>query len=63
MPDEMLADTLYGGDDNVLAAEKLGVELVCPVPGPPPKTESKEPTEKQLRLKRRREEQESEEWR
>ena len=63
MPGEMLADTLYGGDENVLAAEKLGVELVCPVPGPPPKKEPKKPTEKQLRLKRRREEQESEEWR
>ena len=33
LPDEMLADTAYVGDDNVLHAEGKGVELVGPVAG------------------------------
>jgi hypothetical protein len=37
LPDEMLADTLYGGDENVQAAEDRGVELVAPIPGREPK--------------------------
>ena len=37
LPDVMLADTLYGGDENVQAAEDRGVELVAPVPGREPK--------------------------
>src|SRR5271154_5588788 len=32
----MLADTVYGGDDNVQAAEARGVELVAPIPGREP---------------------------
>jgi len=32
-PNEMLADTLYCGDDNCLLAQREGVELVGPVPG------------------------------
>ncbi len=36
MPEEMLADTAYGGDDNVQAAQALGVELVAPIPGGEP---------------------------
>ena len=32
----MLADTLYGGDENVQAAEDRGVELVAPIPGREP---------------------------
>jgi len=38
LPEEMLADTSYGGDDNVQHAAGLGVELVSPVPGPTPTT-------------------------
>src|ERR1019366_10651854 len=34
LPEEMLADTSYGSDDNVQHAAGLGVELVSPVPGP-----------------------------
>lgn len=34
LPDEMLVDTAYGGDDNVQAAAALGVEVVSPVAGP-----------------------------
>lgn len=34
LPDEMLADTAYGSDENVRAAADLGVELVSPVSGP-----------------------------
>lgn len=33
LPDEILADTLYAGDDNVQLAEEKGVELVGPVAG------------------------------
>jgi hypothetical protein len=33
LPEEMTADTLYGGDENVRAAETRGVELVAPIPG------------------------------
>jgi hypothetical protein len=29
-PEEALADSLYGGDDNIAAAEELGVEVVSP---------------------------------
>ena len=34
LPDSMLADTLYGSDENVQKAAVLGVELVSPVAGP-----------------------------
>ena len=33
MPEELLADTLYGGDGNVEAAKGEAVDLVAPVPG------------------------------
>jgi hypothetical protein len=36
LPEVMLADTLYGGDENVQAAEGRGVELVAPIPGREP---------------------------
>jgi hypothetical protein len=36
LPDTMLADTAFGGDDNVQAAADKGVELVSPVAGPKP---------------------------
>jgi len=32
LPDELLVDTAYAGDDNVQLAEEKGVELVGPVP-------------------------------
>jgi Transposase DDE domain len=35
-PEEMLADTLYTGDENVQAAAARGVDLVGPVPGRAP---------------------------
>jgi hypothetical protein len=35
MPAELLADTLYTGDENVQAAAERGVDLVGPVPGRP----------------------------
>ena len=34
----MLADTVYGSDENVQAAAKLGVELVAPMPGAEPQS-------------------------
>jgi hypothetical protein len=38
-PEEMLADTLYTGDENVQAAEARGVDLVGPVPGRAPEVD------------------------
>lgn len=32
-PEELEADTSYGGDDNVESSKKLGVTLIAPVPG------------------------------
>ena len=34
LPEEMLADTSYGSDENVQAAAELNVEVVSPVSGP-----------------------------
>jgi hypothetical protein len=34
-PQEVLADSLYGSDENCLAAKEMGVEVVSPVMGPP----------------------------
>ena len=39
-PEELLADTLYTGDENVEAAAARGVDLVGPVPGRAPETAS-----------------------
>jgi hypothetical protein len=36
MPAEMTADTIYGSDENVQAAEARGVDLVAPIPGRTP---------------------------
>lgn len=36
LPEELLADTLYVGDDNVEAAAARGVDLIGPVPGRAP---------------------------
>ena len=40
LPEEMLADTLYTGDDNVEAAAARGVDLIGPVPGRAPEPDS-----------------------
>jgi hypothetical protein len=39
LPEEILADTLYGSDENVQAAEDRGVELVAPIPGREPESD------------------------
>jgi hypothetical protein len=39
LPEEMLADTLYTGDDNVHAAANQGVDLIGPVPGRVPESD------------------------
>ena len=39
LPEVMLADTLYCGDENVQAAETRGVELVGPIPGREPESD------------------------
>ena len=38
LPDELLADTLYTGDENVEAAAARGVDLIGPVPGRVPES-------------------------
>jgi hypothetical protein len=40
LPDEMVADTLYTGDENAQAAAARGVDLVGPVPGRAPNTDA-----------------------
>jgi len=39
LPEEMLADTLYTGDENIEAAAARGVDLVGPVPGRAPESD------------------------
>ncbi len=63
LPERMTADSLYGGDQNVLDAAEKGVAIISPVSGKPPKENQEEPTEKQKRLQQRREHQETAEWR
>jgi hypothetical protein len=36
LPQALLADTVFGGDENVQAAAEQGVELIAPVPGRAP---------------------------
>ena len=62
LPDEIQADTLYGSDDNHQLAESKGTKLTSPVSGKAPKKPAEKPTEKQQRLARRREQQETPEW-
>ena len=63
IPEVMLADSLYGSDDNVLLSACYGVNLISPVSGAPPKDEPEKPDEKQLRLQARRKAQDTDEWR
>ena len=63
LPDTLTADSAYGGDDNVLSAKEKGVDVISPVAGPIPKEVPAEPTDKQRRLQKRRELQETDEWR
>jgi hypothetical protein len=42
LPEELLADTSYGSDDNVQQAAALDVELVSPVSGPTVPTEAQD---------------------
>ena len=40
LPGELLADTLYGSDENVRASDADGIELTAPVPGKTPDGET-----------------------
>jgi hypothetical protein len=44
LPASVLADTVYGSDENVGLADALGTELVSPVPGRKGDTQGAEPT-------------------
>jgi len=62
LPNELIADTHYGSDENVQQCREIKVELTSPVAGPKPKEDPAQPTEKQQRLQARRTEQETDEW-
>jgi len=63
LPDELIADTHYGSDDNVQHCATKKVDLISPVSGPSPKEAPENPTAKQQRLQTRRTEQETDLWR
>ncbi len=63
LPDEIIADTHYGSDDNVQHCATKKVDLISPVSGPPPKETPENPSAKQQRLQTRRAEQETDIWR
>jgi len=62
LPNEMLADTHYGSDENIQYSKNKGVDQNSPVPGPAPKKKSKRLTKKQKRLNARRKEQRTDQW-
>jgi len=61
-PGEILADTLYGSDDNQQLCEGKGIDLVAPVRGPAPKKNRLPTTDAQKRLALRRTAEKTEEW-
>ncbi|MCK5805818.1 MAG: transposase, partial [Lentisphaeria bacterium] len=61
-PEEILADTLYGSDDNEQLCEGKDIDLVAPVRGPAPKNARFQMTDKQKRLAQRRAVEKTEEW-
>lgn len=63
LPELLLADTLYGSDENSEKAKKDGVILISPVPGQDPKKPPKKITSKTERLRVRRQIQLTETWR
>ena len=63
LPDKLLADTLYGSDENSENAKNDGVKLISPVPGKPPTKTPQKITPKHERLRLRREEQQTQAWR
>ena len=63
LPELLLADTLYGSDENSEGAKKDGVILISPVPGQDPKKTPKKITAKTERLRVRRQMQLTETWR
>ena len=62
LPDKMVADTLYGSDENVVDCESYGVKLISPTSGSPPKEPPENPSKKQQRLAARREKEKTKEW-
>lgn len=61
-PEELLADTLYGSDDNEQYCEQNHIDLIAPVRGPAPRKPIFSMTQKQKRLARRRAAEKTEEW-
>ena len=61
-PGEILADTLYGSDDNQQLCEENGIDLVAPVRGPAPSKNLSPTTDAQKRLALRRAAEKTEEW-
>ena len=52
LPEQLLVDTLYPSDENVQQAERLGVELVGPVPGAAPGRAAGRSEHRRLRRRR-----------
>jgi len=63
LPIELLADTLYGSDENSELAKQDSVSLISPVSGKQPVKPPKIITKKIKRLRLRREQQQTPEWR
>ena len=68
VPTEMIADTIYGSDENVRRCAEAGIELISPVPGRTPQKENprhfyaKVDQARKDRIDARRLEQETPEW-
>ena len=63
LPELLLADTLYGSDENSEDAKENGVILISPVPGKAPKNPPKKISPKSERLRVRRQIQLTDIWR
>lgn len=63
LPEDLIADTHYGSDDNVQYCADKKINLISPVSGPAPKEPPQNPTAKQQRLQQRRELQDTQKWR
>jgi len=61
-PTALLADTLYGSDDNQQYCEAKAIELVAPVRGPAPGESIEAKTDKHKRLAARRSQEKTEVW-
>ena len=62
LPNTLIADTLYGSDENHQTCAKKNIVLHSPVSGKAPKKEVEKTTDAQVRLAQRRQDQQTKEW-